>query len=43
MSNFQTIQYRFTLGELYDLKIIIMKKNCTLGNSKYSADAMFYT
>ena len=39
-SIFQTVQYKFSLGELYDLNTIIMKKNCTWRNLKHSGDAM---
>ena len=36
----QTIQNLLSLGEFYDLNIIVMKKNCTWGNLKYSGHAM---
>ena len=41
MNNFQTIQDKFSVGQLYDLKFIIVKEKCTLRILKISGDAMF--
>ena len=41
MRNYQTIQNKSSLGKLYDLNTVMMKKNCTYRNFKNSGDAMF--
>ena len=41
MSNFQTIQNKFSLGDVYDLNIIKMKINSTNRILKHFEDTMF--
>ena len=38
---FRIYKKNFSVGEHYDIKTILMKKNCTSKNFKYSGDPIF--